>query len=43
MNGGHVIKGVLTGLTPSEKGYLALHPHHIFVIMENADRASAAS
>lgn len=38
---GYVIKGVLTGLTPSEKWYLATHPHHILTIKENADKALA--
>ena len=38
---GLVIKGVLTGLTPSEKLYLITHPHHIGIIQEDAHKALA--
>lgn len=39
MGKGPIIKGVLTGLTPAEKLYLATHPHHISTIKDHADRA----
>jgi hypothetical protein len=41
MGKGPIIKGVLSGLTPAEKIYLATHPHHISIIRENADKALA--
>jgi hypothetical protein len=41
MGKGPVIKGVLSGLTPAEKIYLALHPHQIAVIRADADKALA--
>lgn len=36
-----IIKGILSGLTPGEKVYLALHPHHFGVIRTNAGKALA--
>lgn len=41
MGKGPIIKGIFSGLTPAEKIYLALHPHHIGIIRENADKALA--
>ena len=41
MSDGYVIKGIFSGLTPAEKLYLITHPHHIFTIKENADKALA--
>lgn len=38
---GFQIRGVVTGLTPAEKAYLLLHPHHIGPIGEAADKARA--
>jgi hypothetical protein len=41
MPDGPIIKGVLTGLTPAEKLYLLVHPHHISIIQDNAAKALA--
>jgi hypothetical protein len=41
MGKGPIIKGVVTGLTPAEKIYLATHPHHIGIIRGNAGKALA--
>ena len=35
----YAFRGVLTGLTPSEKSFLITHPHRIFIIRENAEKA----
>ena len=36
---GYPRKGIVTGLTPSEKIFLLLHPHLIGTIKEDADKA----
>ncbi|HEU0043910.1 DUF6973 domain-containing protein [Sphingomonas sp.] len=41
MPDGIVIKGLLTNLTPAEKVYLLLHPQHISIIRQAADKALA--
>lgn len=38
---GWVIKGIFTGLTPSEKVYLLLHPTHASLILEAKEKAEA--
>jgi hypothetical protein len=43
MSDGYVIRGVFTGLTPGEKLYLILHPHHVSIIRDNADKALATA
>ncbi|MEM7665672.1 MAG: hypothetical protein AAF250_07415 [Pseudomonadota bacterium] len=41
MGKGPVIKGLLSGLTPGEKLYLAMHPHHFTTIRDHKDTAVA--
>lgn len=43
MGQGYIVHGYLTGLTPAEKAYLLLHPHHIGTISDDADAALAAA
>ncbi len=43
MGSGYVIRGVVTNLTPGQKLYLILRPHHISIIHENSEKAMSAS
>lgn len=43
MSDGYVIKGILTGLTPSEKLYLMQNPDHVMIIRDHADTAISAA